>query len=118
MLEKRKKYAPLMQVAADQARLGVRKYKLRFVPAVMSSYAEVSTPLRTLCKRLEVAYGRRMDALQPRDDGKTTKALMSDYRARLRVELALSCIVGTARVMRRAIAGRYTSFYHAFNRRS
>jgi len=115
MLEKTKKYAPLMRVAADQARLGVRKYKLHFVPAIMSSYTEVSVPLHNLCRQLEYAYGRQMDALQPRDDGKTTKTLMSEFRARLRVELALTCIVGTTRVLRAAIAGRYTRFYHPLN---
>jgi len=98
--KKKKHYMALLEVATHQKRHGHRNRVPIILPAVMSTYGEVSAPLKRLYKCIGKAYKRKV-AQDPRMVWRL-QAVADEFMNRMKTEVAIACAWGTALVMRNA----------------
>ena len=101
---KNKQYVALLEVASHQLAHGRRANLPLLIPAVMSSYGEVSQPLYRLYKILECAKKGYLER-HPRYRRKK-EMLLRRFMNRMKSSIAIACAVGTAEMM--YSAGRMT----------
>jgi len=97
--DKRAHYRPLIEIATAQAREGQRVCAPVFVPGIVSTYGELSTPMRLLCVRLVGKYQTMMSRSPPRSDGRVVSELTNSFRRRLFTAIAIAVATGTALLM-------------------